>query len=79
MMYYRCKCGREESMGSMPPRRCRGCSECGTNLSPSPTLHRDPEPHDFTSVEEVATDKGAFTITKCRMCRRTKAEVAADQ
>ena len=75
MQYYRCKCGKCEAWGSMPPYACSGRSECGTDLAMSPGLHRTPKPHDFSYVEKVQTDQGEMTRTRCRFCHRTKQEL----
>ena len=74
MMHYRCRCGKNTSFGSMPPPRCRGCDECGTNLASSPDLHHDPEPHNYqpTSVE---TDEGTKTLTRCTHCFKSRKEL----
>ena len=75
MQYYRCKCGEHTAWGSMPPNRCFKCEKCGSDLAQAPGLHRDPVPHDFTSIENIKTDQGDMTITRCRYCHRTKAQI----
>ena len=75
MLFYRCKCGKSRAFGSMPPNRCDSCSSCGSDLALGPDRHRDPESHDFTLVQEVDTDQGVATITYCRWCHLTRAEI----
>jgi hypothetical protein len=78
MLYYRCKCGNTQAWGSMPPNRCDKCESCGSDLALDPEGHREPSPHDFSAVQEVVTDQGTATITRCRHCYRTKAELESD-
>jgi len=78
MIYYRCKCGKQEAWGSMPPNQCDGCSECGTTLDTHPELHRTPTPHDFVATN-VATDEGPKPLSRCRYCHRTKAELTRSE
>lgn len=47
MKYYRCKCGKHQAYGSMPPAKCEGCPECNTTLETHSDFHRQPEPHEF--------------------------------
>ena len=76
MVYYRCKCGKHSSYGSMGPALCRRCDECGSDLATNPDLHREPKPHDWR-VEQVDTDNGKQPRTYCRYCLKTKAEIEA--
>lgn len=77
MQYYRCKCGRFESWTSMGARpRCEACPDCGTTLAQSPAGHGEPEPHDFSCLEQVETDNGQATLTRCCHCLKTRAEIA---
>lgn len=75
MQYYRCRCGKLESWGSMSPARCIGCANCGTNLAQHPDDHKAPVPHDFSSVQNVQTDEGEKTLTLCRYCHRSRTEI----
>lgn len=75
MQYYRCKCGEHEAWGSMPPARCSQCKKCNSDLSLHPDYHNEPVPHDFSSVEKLTTDQGEATITRCRYCHYTKAQI----
>lgn len=67
MMYYRCKCGDRESFGSMPPNPCAQCETCGSDLAPTPELHRPPRDHDW-ETRLVDTDEGQRELTVCRWC-----------
>lgn len=65
MQYYRCKCGKTFHFGSVGPKRCRGCSYCGTTLTQYPDDHKTPEPHEF--VTKYNEDTGEpYEI--CRQC-----------
>ena len=75
MQYYRCKCGKAEAWGSMPPYQCSSCKHCGSDLAQAPDLHRDPVPHDFSHVEQVRTDEGPKPLTRCKYCHHTKEEI----
>lgn len=74
MRYYRCKCGKRESWGSMPPDQCQGCPDCKTTLDEHPSSHRAPAPHEFVATD-VETDAGPQPLTRCRWCHRTRAEL----
>lgn len=74
-MYYRCKCGNSTAFGSMPPDQCAWCEKCQSSLALHPEGHRDRVEHDFSSVKTIATDQGPATITRCRFCRLTQAEI----
>lgn len=67
MIYYRCKCGSSESIGSLPPDPCEQCAKCGSDLASSPELHRSPLEHEWTT-ELVETDSGMAELTRCRWC-----------
>ncbi len=75
MQYYRCKCGKMESWGSMPPNRCQGCPDCGTNLSTHPD-HHPPADHNW-SANKVQTDDGPATLTVCSWCGIAKVDTDA--
>ena len=74
MLYYRCKCGKSEAWGSMPPFPCTGCSECGTTLDTSPSLHHEPKPHELRETR-VQTDVGEMPLSVCVWCGKSKAEL----
>lgn len=76
MQYRRCKCGKSEAWGSMPPPRCAGCPECGTNFALGPDAHKPPEPHEFKETK-VDTDDGKGVLTICLWCGETKKEIEA--
>lgn len=71
MRYYRCKCGRTESFGSMPPARCFGCKECRTRPALAGVEPWALEPHNYVT-EMVETDAGEAPLTRCRWCGRSK-------
>lgn len=73
MRYQRCRCGACEWFGET--RRCDQCSKCKSGPGWSPETHREPEPHDFSRIEKVQTDQGDGTITRCRYCYQTRAEI----
>lgn len=79
MRYYRCKCGRHESWGSMGPNPCARCKDCGSDLAGSPDTHAEPKPHRMLTVRAtVETDEGekdAGTMTRCVWCLRTLAQI----
>lgn len=77
MLFYRCKCGKLASYGSMPPDRCASCPDCGSDLAPAPDAHTGPKPHEFSLTSTVDTDEGPKPLTRCRWCYRTRAEVEA--
>lgn len=78
MIYRRCKCGEMESWSSgMPMATCSPCEKCGTIPGLGPDNHPAPTPHDFSAVEEVQTDDGPKTLTRCRLCFKTKAQIEA--
>lgn len=74
MLYYRCKCGKSKAWGSMPPFPCSGCSTCGTTMEVHPDYHTTPKPHDFIK-NEIETDEGFSTISKCKYCGWTLSEI----
>jgi len=59
----------------MPPDQCAFCPKCNTTLSTHPDFHREPTPHEFDSVQTITTDQGQATITRCRYCHLTQAEI----
>jgi hypothetical protein len=71
MQYYRCKCGKLEAYGSMGPDPCRGCDECGTNLTTHPDFHHPPVPHRY-EAQPVETDEGVKMLTQCTWCGKHK-------
>ncbi|MDE2103781.1 MAG: hypothetical protein KGL39_41470 [Patescibacteria group bacterium] len=75
MQYYRCKCGKQTAWGSMPPYPCDGCPDCNTTLTQHPDYHEAPEPHEFSSVQNITTDQGPATITRCRWCGKTREQI----
>ncbi len=75
MQYYRCKCGKHESIGSMPPSRCHGCEDCGTNLALGPEQHIPPYEHEFTSTIEQRSNEGPIDVKVCCYCYRTPWEI----
>lgn len=75
MQYQRCKCGAVEWLGSDPPPLCAACAHCGSGPGWSPTTHREPQPHDFTSARTIQTDQGEMTITRCRHCLKTRQQI----
>ena len=74
MQYYRCKCGKQWSWGSMPPSPCAKCSNCASDLAPGPDFHEEPLPHDF-HTQQVETDNGPQPLSICRWCSKTKTEI----
>ena len=74
MKYYRCKCGKSESWGSLPPRPCEGCEECNTTLASHPDYHRSPDDHTFVETK-VKIDGGHGILTRCQYCHKTKDEI----
>ena len=79
MIGYRCKCGDATAFGSMPPYQCAWCEKCQSSLASHPDGHRDRVDHEFSHVEKIATDQGEVTITRCRYCHRTRAEIATEE
>ena len=76
MIYSRCKCGNVQQWGSgMPPAKCDPCPKCGTIPATGPDCHPDPVPHDFSFAEQVETDEGPKTLSRCRYCLKTKKEI----
>lgn len=65
MRYYRCKCGKAESWGSMPPKKCQGCSECNTTLELHPDHHRTPDPHEFVTRYDETTGEPYQICKRC--------------
>lgn len=74
MQYYRCKCGKAEAHTSMGVYPCDRCAECGSDLSQNPNNHQEPKDHDLV-VTKVQTDEGEKTLSRCRWCLRTKAQI----
>lgn len=74
MQYYRCKCGKKTSYGSMPPPRCLECLECKTTLERHPDWHGRAEPHNYYE-QKVMTDIGEQILTICRWCNKAKIEI----
>lgn len=65
MQYYRCKCGKSESWGSMPPRKCDGCPTCNTTLAPHPDYHKEPDPHEFVTRYDEQTGEPYKVCINC--------------
>ena len=61
------------------PPRCQPCPECNSTLASYPEGHREPQPHDFTLVQEVRTDQGVCTVTHCNLCYRRRDEIEKEQ
>lgn len=76
MIYSRCKCGELQCWDSgIPPAACCPCPLCGTVPASGPNFHPDPAPHEFKRTA-VDTDNGPQPLSRCRMCHKTKAEIA---
>ena len=70
MRAYRCKCGAGEAFGEVAP--CWGCSVCGGGFG----LYVDkPKDHEFLPTK-VDTDEGEKTLSRCRYCMETPAQIA---
>lgn len=65
MQYYRCKCGKSQSWGSMAPPLCEGCGECHTTLEQFPSLHREPAAHEFETLYDEHTGEPYQRCTRC--------------
>lgn len=74
MKYYRCKCGDQQSYGSMPPPFCHACPLCGSNLATHPADHDDAAPHVYYD-EMVMTNDGMKPLTLCQYCLEPKSEI----
>lgn len=72
MKYYRCKCGKRWSVGSMSPRPCDGCPDCNTTLEEHPDDHKVPAPHQWEMVEEFIDGKMVELRTYCKICYAEK-------
>ena len=75
MIFYRCKCGEREAIGSMPPPQCARCRKCGSDLASSPDRHREPEPHNFVA-HQVETDEGPKPLSRCSYCFGSRVEIS---
>lgn len=77
MRYYQCKCGALKYWGSMPPPACDWCIKCGSNPARGPDGHRaEPIAHEMEPTT-VQTDSGPATLSRCRHCHFTRAEIDA--
>ena len=76
MQYYRCKCGKREAWGGMPPYPCTSCADCGTTLDTGPDRHRESRPHELRPTE-VETDAGVAFLHRCTWCGETKKQIEA--
>ena len=65
MQYYRCKCGKHTSMGSMPPAPCTGCEECGTTLARHPDGHRTPDEHQPVKRYHEVSGEPFMMCSRC--------------
>lgn len=74
MRFYRCKCGEHQAYGSDSPSRCSACAKCGSDLAESPSLHREPVPHEFYA-ETVETNGGTQELDRCKYCHRTRKQI----
>ncbi len=75
MQYARCKCGEMESWTSgMVPSQCARCDKCGSGYGYSPTTHVEPVPH-LMVPHKVETDDGPATLSRCRYCNHTRAQI----
>jgi len=82
MLVYKCKCGNLVITGSMPPRQCDRCSDCGYR----PAILKDvvkPAPHYFEAdlpadVVEALQDAGVAGLRallkhqRCKTCGQTR-------
>jgi len=73
MKYNQCQCGELKFWGSgMNPSPCSKCDKCGTGIGPEYLV---PKEHDFSMVEKVDTDEGPKTLSRCRWCYYSKADL----
>lgn len=76
MIYYRCKCGKNEYFGSgMVPHDCEGCDECGTTLSTHPEGHKPRAPHEWETKYDENTGK---PYRRCKKCLEKEGHVEDD-
>ena len=66
MQFYRCRCGKSKSWGSIPPANCVACGECGVTLAQSPDGHAEPAPHEYVTVYDRHTGAPHQECTRCR-------------
>lgn len=74
MIFSQCKCGNLKSWSSGCETPCAWCTKCDSDLATGPDLHRDRVPHEF-EAHKVDTDEGPKTLSRCRWCMRTKAQI----
>lgn len=67
MQYYRCKCGKSESWGSMPPKKCTSCPICNTTLARDPEGHRKPSEHNFVTKYDENTGEPYEVCSRCHI------------
>jgi hypothetical protein len=72
MRYYRCRCGKLTSYGSMGPNRCSWCEDCETGLADHPDRHPTERVDHHWVENEVETDEGMKPLTVCSWCQRRK-------
>lgn len=65
MRYYRCRCGKQEAWGSLPPQSCQGCAECGTTLEQHPERHVVPAPHEWVTRYDQDTGEPYERCSRC--------------
>lgn len=75
MMFYRCRCGDNTCIGSMPPSLCDGCPKCGTTLDTHPDFHTDRGQHVMIPYP-VKTDEGEKILSRCKWCKRTADQIS---
>lgn len=77
MQYWRCKCGKWEWWTSGErPFPCDECPTCHTTAAQGPEGHGRAVPHEFIATK-VETDEGDKTLSRCRWCMKTRAQVKA--
>lgn len=75
MQYSRCKCGELQVWHSGEAMAtCSPCEKCGTVPGYGPSDHPPVTDHEWVETH-VQTDEGKKTLTVCRMCHKTKAEI----
>lgn len=67
MRDYSCKCGKATSWGSMPPKKCVSCSDCGTTMELLSRKQecREPDPHEMVTRYNETT---GTPYQVCAMC-----------
>jgi hypothetical protein len=68
MIYYRCKCGKNEHWSSMGVAPCDFCHACNSTPASGPNGHRDtPTPHKIGRTK-VKADEGEAYLVRCIYC-----------